>query len=147
MSTLLVARTMARAKYLRDELGLSHDVETLAVAPGLRLSAIRGKHFDVVLVDDTVSLDAYQRQELSEASSDIGGTLYRLEQQDWHEVARVAVEYVTGERTPGLTEQIAGLVKQTVFDRPDGTATPETGDGLGTKIAQALLARYEVTPR
>lgn len=81
MSTLLVARTMARAKYLRDELGLSHDVETLAVAPGLRLSAIRGKHFDVVLVDDTVSLDAYQRQELSGVSSDIGGTIYWLRRE------------------------------------------------------------------
>ena len=81
MSTLLVARTMARAKYLRDELGLSHDVEMVAVVQGVRLSTVRGKHFDVVLVDDTVSLDAYQRQELSGVSSDIGGTIYWLRRE------------------------------------------------------------------
>lgn len=45
-------------------------------------------------------------------------------------------------------QEIATLVKATVFDGPDGlSASPDTSDGLSTKVSKALLARYDITPK
>lgn len=43
--------------------------------------------------------------------------------------------------------EIAAVVKHAVFDRPDGSASSSTKEGLSTKIALALLAEYRIEKR